>query len=57
MGVGGSFLFQNYQWMLIFALLFILFYNHKEGKKHKYFFYVFYPAHIVILFTIGKLFF
>jgi len=54
MVLGGSFLFQNYQWMLIFSLVFILFYNHQAGKKHKYFFYIFYPLHIVVLFTLGQ---
>jgi hypothetical protein len=40
---------ENYQWMMIFSLFFILMYNGKEGKKHKWFFYIFYPAHILIL--------
>ncbi len=46
---GGSPIFENYQWMMIFSLIFILFYNGKEGKKQKWFFYVFYPTHLVIL--------
>jgi len=47
----------NYQWMMIFALPFILLYNGKKGKGMKYLFYIFYPGHIVILFLIGNLLF
>jgi hypothetical protein len=43
----------NYYWMIIFALPFILLYNGKKGKGYKYFFYIFYPTHIYILFLIG----
>lgn len=55
MSTGGSFLFQNYQWMLIGALPFMLAYNKQPGKKLKYLFYIFYPLHIIILFYVGKL--
>ena len=55
MGTGGSMFFQNYQWMMIMALPFMLVYNSKRGKKMKYFFYIFYPVHIIILFYIGKM--
>ncbi|MBT1171893.1 hypothetical protein JS528_00660 [Bifidobacterium sp. MA2] len=43
----------NYQWMMVFALPFMLLYNHKRGPHVKWFFYVFYPAHIVVLYLIG----
>ncbi|KFI51865.1 TraX family protein [Bifidobacterium callitrichos] len=43
----------NYQWMKVFALPFMLVYNHQRGPHVKWFFYVFYPAHIVVLFLIG----
>lgn len=32
------------------SLIFILLYNKKEGPKAKYFFYVFYPLHLLILY-------
>ncbi|TGE39461.1 hypothetical protein E4K67_00130 [Desulfosporosinus fructosivorans] len=57
MDIGGSMFFQNYQWMMIMALPFILAYNSKRGKKMKYFFYIFYPVHIVILFYVGNMIF
>jgi len=33
-------------------IIFILFYNKKEGPKSKYFFYIFYPLHLLILYII-----
>lgn len=39
----------------VFSLLFIKVYNNKQGKKMKYFFYIFYPAHIVFLYSISLL--
>lgn len=38
------------------SLIFILLYNGKEGKKLKYFFYVFYPLHFIILYGINYFF-
>ena len=39
-----------------FALVLLLFYNGKRGKYNmKYFFYIFYPVHIVILYAIGSI--
>lgn len=43
----------NYQWMKVFALPFMLVYNHQRGPRVKWFFYIFYPAHIVVLYLIG----
>lgn len=48
-----SFPFADYQWMMIAALPLILLYNNKKGLGLKYFFYIFYPTHIVILFLLG----
>ena len=46
---------ENYQWMMIAALPFMLSYNGKKGSGLKYLFYLFYPIHIFILFVIGNL--
>lgn len=35
------------------SLIFILFYNKKQGPKAKYFFYIFYPLHLLILYIIS----
>jgi len=43
------------QWLLIFAIIPILLYNDKRGIGNKYFFYIFYPAHIYLLFFIAWL--
>lgn len=45
--------FANYQWMMIFALPFLLLYNGKKGIGLKYLFYIFYPLHIVLLWYIS----
>ena len=34
------------------AIIPILFFNNKEGPKLKYFFYIFYPVHLIILWSI-----
>jgi TraX protein len=42
----------DYQWMMIFSLPLILLYNGKLGLKNsftKWMFYVFYPAHLIII--------
>lgn len=51
-----QFLFRDaIQWMQIFALPFMLLYNGQRGRGLKYLFYIFYPAHIAILFCLGNL--
>lgn len=55
MNIRLDLLWENPQWMMIFSLPFILKYNNKKGNDLKYFFYLFYPIHIVILYTISTL--
>jgi hypothetical protein len=43
----------NIQWMQVFAIVPLLLYNGKRGKGSKYFFYIFYPAHIWGLYAIA----
>ncbi len=46
-----------YQWMMVFALPFLWFYNGKKGRYSlKYLFYLFYPLHIWILYVAARLF-
>jgi hypothetical protein len=40
----------DFQWLMAFAVIPILLYNGKRGRGGKYFFYVFYPAHIYLLY-------
>jgi hypothetical protein len=46
-------LFNNYQWMMVFAAPLFYLYNGKKGKGMKYLFYLFYPAHIYIFYIIS----
>ena len=41
------------EWMAIFAAIPLLLYNGQRGKGSKYFFYIFYPAHIYALYIIS----
>lgn len=46
-------MFFPYLWCIFFtclSLCFILLYNNKEGPKSKYFFYIFYPLHLTLLY-------
>ena len=49
MYMGRNMFYENFNWMMIFALPIILLYNGKRGKDLKYFFYIFYPVHLLIL--------
>lgn len=42
-------LYDRYQWLMVFAVVFFHIYNHKRGAGYKYFFYIGYPLHIIIL--------
>lgn len=44
----------NIQWMMVFALPFILLYNGQRGRGMKYLFYVYYPTHIYLLLFIAR---
>lgn len=46
---------QYFQWMMIGSLPFILLYNRKRGADLKWFFYIFYPVHIYLLWWFGRM--
>jgi hypothetical protein len=47
----------NEQWLMVFSILPIYLYNGQEGRKEKYFFYIFYPFHILVLYLLSTLLF
>ncbi|MBP2243062.1 hypothetical protein J2Z40_003650 [Cytobacillus eiseniae] len=46
--------FVDFQWLMLLALPLLLLYNGRKGAGLKYFFYFFYPIHIILLYFIGK---
>ena len=38
-----------WEWPSVFSFILLLFYNGKKGHQLKYFFYIFYPAHLFLL--------
>lgn len=48
-------LFNQYQWMMIFSLPFMLLYNNRRGVPVKWLFYVFYPTHLAIITIVMRL--
>lgn len=47
-------LLNSFQWMMIFSLPLMLCYNGQRGKSLKALFYLYYPAHIAVLFVLGN---
>lgn len=45
---------QWYQWFFLLAFVPLLFYNGQKGRFSKWFFYFYYPAHLIALFLIGE---
>jgi hypothetical protein len=43
----------GFQWLMVFAVIPLLLYNGERGKGGKYFFYIFYPAHIYLFYCIA----
>jgi len=43
------------QWLMVLAVIPMLLYNGAKGRGMKYFFYIFYPAHIFLLYIIATL--
>lgn len=50
---GRGLFYENYQWMMIFAGLFIYLYNGERGPGSKYLFYLYYPLHIYIFYILS----
>lgn len=48
--------FKDIQVVAAVSVIFMYLYNKKRGLKIKYFFYIFYPLHIIILYGISSLF-
>ena len=49
---GAVVMYWEWPWVLI-AFPLLLLYNGKRGKQNKYFFYAFYPAHLILIYLIS----
>ena len=50
--LGSAILYNEYPWVLL-GYIPMLFYNGERGRQWKYFFYAFYPVHLIILHLIA----
>lgn len=48
--------FNSVEWPVVFSFLLIALYNGERGRQPKYFFYGFYPVHLMVLWAIGRFF-
>jgi hypothetical protein len=46
---------RDFQWLMVFAVIPLILYGGKRGRRDKYFFYVFYPAHVYLFYLIAWL--
>ncbi len=51
----ASLFLYNYQWMMVFSIVFFRIYNGERGRGLKYAFYFFYPMHIWLLYIISQM--
>lgn len=52
--IGGA-LSLYWEWPAIFAFIPLLMYNGKRGRSSKYFFYLFYPAHLLLFYFLSTI--
>jgi len=46
--------FNSLEWPTAFSFLLIALYNGERGRQPKYFFYGFYPVHLLMLWAVGR---
>lgn len=50
----AKFVYFLYMFFSSLSLIFVGFYNGKQGPKSKYLFYIFYPLHLIVLYIIAR---